>query len=363
MKLPDVTQWLLWSVAVLIAAAGGYLATLIGTPLPWMLGAMVATATAMALGVHIGGRTLTFPQFPRMAFITIIGVAIGGAAGPGMWRELGAWWPSLLGVGVFVLICQTLNYQLFRRIAGYDRATAYYCAAPGGLIESVQLGEEAGGDPMLLTLQHFSRITVTVTTVPLIYWAMRGEAVGSAAGVSIDRGAVIGFTDFLLLAGCALLGGWGGKRIGLPAAVITGPILLSTIVHGAELTQAQPPDWLISMAQLVIGLGLATRFGGIQLRQLVQSVGLGAVSVAIMLSVGATLAALLQAAGAQPFQVLLMCYSPGGVVEMGLIALSLGVSPIMVTLHHIARIGFTVVAIPLAGRWLMGFGEEVRQGR
>ena len=56
------------------------------------------------------------------------------------------------------------------------------------------------------------------------------------------------------------------------------------------------------------------------------------------------------AAGDHSFQILLMCYAPGGVVEMGLIALSLGVSPIMVTLHHVVRIGFTVIAIPLIGR-------------
>jgi hypothetical protein len=38
---------------------------------------------------------------------------------------------------------------------------------------------------------------------------------------------------------------------------------------------------------------------------------------------------------------------------MGLIALSLGVSPIMVTLHHIVRIGFTVIAVPLVGRRML----------
>ena len=38
---------------------------------------------------------------------------------------------------------------------------------------------------------------------------------------------------------------------------------------------------------------------------------------------------------------------------MGLIALSLHVSPVMVTLHHIVRIVFTVVAVPLVGRRLV----------
>lgn len=353
LPFPSARDALGWTAALAIAAAGGFAATLIGAPLPWLLGAMVATAVAMGLGVRVAGQPLDFPQAPRMAFIAIIGIAIGGTAKPGMWADLGEWWPSLAAVGVFVLIAQALNYLFFRRVAGYDRPTAYYCATPGGLIESVQLGEEAGGDVVLLTMQHFARITITVTLVPFLYWAIVGEAVGSAAGVSIDQGAPVGLADVLILGFCALAGGWGGRRIGFPAAIITGPIILSTIAHGTGLTQSQPPDWLIGVAQLVIGVGLAMRFGSMTRRHLIQGIGYGMVTVVIMLSLGALTAGALDAAGDHPFDVLLMCYAPGGVVEMGLIALSLGVSPIMVTLHHIVRIGFTVIVVPLIGRMVL----------
>jgi uncharacterized membrane protein AbrB (regulator of aidB expression) len=90
----------------------------------------------------------------------------------------------------------------------------------------------------------------------------------------------------------------------------------------------------------------------------VQGIGLGALTVSLMILIGAAMAWSLSLTGEHPFQVLLMCYVPGGVVEMGLIALSLGVSPVMVTLHHIIRIGFTVVAVPLAGRWVLGRAEK-----
>lgn len=354
MTLPDARQWVVWAVALALGAVGGTACKAVGTPLPWLLGGMVTTAVALGAGMTVAGRPLSFPSGPRLAFITIIGVAIGGTARPGMWVEVADWWGSLLGVGVFVGLAQTLNYQLFRRLAGYDRPTAYYCATPGGLIESVQLGEEAGGNVTLLTVQHFARIALTVTLVPLIYWALRGEAVGSSAGVSLERpGADFGLPDVLLLAACAALGGWGGQRMGFPAAIITGPVILSAIVHGAGLTEAQPPDWLISVAQLVIGIGLAMRFRGMSRRLLVQGIGLGAATVCLMLSLGAALGWALSLTGEHSFQVLLMCYAPGGVVEMGLIALSLGVSPVMVTLHHILRIGFTVIVVPLLGRHLV----------
>src|SRR3546814_3821816 len=77
-----------------------------------------------------------------------------------------------------------------------------------------------------------------------------------------------------------------GRRIGLPAAIITGPVILSTLVHALGWTDAVPPPWLISVAQLVIGVGLALRFGGMTRRLLTQGIGFGAASVALMLSIG-----------------------------------------------------------------------------
>ena len=338
----------MWATALIVAAAGGLIAREIGSPLPWLIGAMCATAATLLLGVRPFGQEFAFPQQPRTAFIAIIGIAIGGSADPGMWAEATRYWMSMLAIPVFIGLAQVVNYQFFRRVAGYDTATAYYCATPGGLIESVQLGEEAGGDAALLTVQHFSRITITVVSVPFIYLILRGEAVGSAAGVSLDHDVPIGVFDVIVLVACGAIGVLGGRKIGLPAGIITGPILMSVLVHGLGITAAQPPDWLISVAQVVVGVGLAMRFRGLPPSALTRGMAYGAVTVAIMLSLGGVLAGVLSALGAQSFQVLFMCFAPGGVVEMGLIALSLGVSPLIVTFHHILRILVTVVAVPMA---------------
>lgn len=349
--LPDLRQLLVWVVALAIGALGGAVCHLIGTPLPWLLGSMISVGIAMGARLKVAGRPLDFPESLRKVFIAVIGIAIGASAEPGMIAELGQWWLSLLGVGVFVVIAQGMNYQLFRRFAGYDPATAYYCANPGGLVESVELGAEAGGDVARLVIQHFSRITLTVMIIPLIYWLMRGEVVGSAAGVVLGNiGAPVGMRDVALLVGCGIIGGWGGQKVGLPAAIITGPVILSTLVHALGWTDAALPGWLISLAQLAIGISLALRFGSLTRRLLLQGLGLGALSVVLMLGLGGLMAIGLALIGEHDFQTLLMCFAPGGVVEMGLVALSLNVSPVMVTLHHVLRISFTVVVMPLIGR-------------
>ena len=48
-----------------------------------------------------------------------------------------------------------------------------------------------------------------------------------------------------------------------------------------------------------------------------------------------------------------MSFSPAGVIEMSLIALTLGANPVFVTAHHIIRLFVTVMITPLMyHRWL-----------
>lgn len=333
-----------------LAIAGALAARAIGAPLPWMLGSMVAVAAVVLAGIRVAGRGPEFPASLRLYCVPVIGVLIGGALTPGALEAALDWWPAAAAMLLFVPAAHALNYLIFRRLGGYDRPTAFWSAAPGGLIESIELGTEAGGDTRLLTIQHFARIAVTVTAVPLIFLALRGEAVGSAAGVSLPGSGTLGPADALTLAAAAVVGGIGGRKIGLPAGVIVGPILVSGALHLGGITSAQPPGWIIAAAQLVIGLSLGLRFAGLERRRALRGLWLAGVSVGTMLALGAGLAALLAAATGQPWEVMLLCYAPGGIVEMGLVALSLHASPVFVTALHIFRILLTVSLAPLGWR-------------
>ena len=48
---------------------------------------------------------------------------------------------------------------------------------------------------------------------------------------------------------------------------------------------------------------------------------------------------------------LFLAYTPGGVTEMGLIALSMALSPVVVSGHHVFRIFLTVGVAALSTRW------------
>ena len=48
---------------------------------------------------------------------------------------------SLIAIVLFILAAQAFNMTVFQRLGGYDRATAFYCSAPGGLMESIALAK------------------------------------------------------------------------------------------------------------------------------------------------------------------------------------------------------------------------------
>ena len=327
-------------------AVGGVAASLIGAPLPWLLGGLFASAlVVVATPEGVGGAPWRPANGLRNLFVVVIGGMIGGAFTPELLAGAAGWGPSLLGLAIYTLAAHGLIYAAYRRL-GMGRATAWFAAAPGGLIENIMLGEQAGGDVRRITLLQFGRIAAAVTLVPLAYSAWLGEAVGSAAGARFEGGEGATGRDLLVLVGAGLGGVLGARALRVPAGVIVGPVLASAAAHGTGLTAAQVPANLVALAQLVIGVGLGLRFGGLTARELGLALSISGLGVAATLALALGAALLAAPFASEGAAVLVLAYAPGGIIEMGLIALSLGASPVFVTAHHVLRLLLTVTVSP-----------------
>ena len=109
---------------------------------------------------------------------------------------------------------------------------------------------------------------------------------------------------------------------------------------------------MIAVAQLVIGSGIGARFSGFTLWEVARTLRSGLGLVLAMF--GATLAvgALAHYLTGAPPLALFLALSPGGVAEMSLVALALGIEPAYVATHHIIRICLVVMMAGPAFRWL-----------
>ena len=331
---------------LVLGGIGGYGASLLHTPMPYLVGSLATTATYTVLVSHYQNRKIPFTRNARWGFMAVIGVMIGASFDQTLLELLPQLWLSILGVLGFVLLIQFIGYRFFRYVGNYDVPTATFAAMPGGLIESVEMGVQAGGDIRILSVQHFSRIIMVVLIVPFSFFIWSGETVGSAAGQEMSVMAW-GPEDVILILGLAGMGVFIGKILRFPAYHIIGPLVVSSIIHALGLLDVSSPGWLLSVSQWVIGVGLGVTFSGITLTILMRTFGLGFLFVSFSLGVGWGFAWCLSKFLPLPTEDLFICFAIGGVTEMGLIALSLGVSPVIVAVHHLFRISFTVLVAKL----------------
>jgi len=319
--------------ALAIGAVGGAVFWWLALPLPWMLGALcTSTVAAMARWPIASTRRI------RPPLSAVIGIFLGSGFTPQLFERVADWVPSLLTLFVFLLASGGLSAVYLHRLAGFKRPTAFYAAMPAGMVEMVLQGGANGGDERWIALIHGGRILVVVFTIPFLFQYFGGFDIsgrGALAAAKPWPGAI----DVAILTVCAVVGWWLAALLRLPAAQLTGPMLLSAAVHMAGLTTAAPPRELVNIAQIVLGTSVGSQFIGTPPAYFAKALGHSLVVVVIML--GLTLGLSLAVAWAVPgidLAMMILALAPGGLIEMGLIALALGADLAFVSLHQLLRI-------------------------
>lgn len=332
------------ALALAIGTAGGWAATHLAIPLPWMIGAMIATTTAAVAGVPIMVWTPL-----RTLFVAVLGVMLGSGFTPEILGQMADWAASLTALTACAAASAAVGTWFFHKVAGYDRATSYFAAMPGGLSEMIVVGEAMGGNTRTISLIHGARVLLVVLTLPFAFQLLMGYDPGDGAAPGpafLD----IAPRDLAILAACGLVGYFGARAIRIPAAQITGPMLVSAAVHLTGATDVGPPEEAVAAAQVVIGSVVGSRFAGTRIGEILNTVLWAAAGTAVLLAVTLAFAWVVSRITALDFAVLTLAFAPGGLAEMSLVALALGMEATFVATHHIIRIVLIVVLAPLVFR-------------
>ena len=230
-------------------------------------------------------------------------------------------------------------------------------------MEMVLLGKAMGGDLRTISLVHSVRIMLVVFIIPFWFRLFEGYEPRQTTGMAGIGDLTL--ADAGLLVACAAAGLWVAGRLRLPAAPLIGPMILSAAIHMAGLTAARPPLELVAVAQVVFGTSIGCRFVGVSLgrfRGVLTAAFLGTVFLTALSGLFAFVLALV--AGI-PFSALLLAFSPGGLPEMSLITLAMGIDIAFVSTHHLSRIVLVIVLAPiifsLLAKWL-GISEQQGDG-
>ena len=335
-----------YALALAIAALGGTVFYLLGLPLPFMLGAMSFCAVAAIAGAPV---TSPLPIRPPMA--AIIGAMLGAGFTTAVLADMVRWAVPLMGLVLFMLASVLVSVTYLRRVAGYDARTAYFAGMPGGLADMAIIGEAAGGDMRKIAMTHATRILIVVFTVPFFVRYVSGVELPAVRPDSVsilDVEPVV----FLWLVGTCVGGVLLAHLLRMPAKYILGPMLVSAVIHALGWTDYKLPYELVIVAQIVLGAGIGCRFAGLRPREIGSMIVAGVGSTVLLLLITAAFAYGVDAvSGLNPLS-LFLAYSPGGLMEMGLVAIAIGIDTAFVAAHHIVRIALVGLFAPLTFRLL-----------
>ena len=327
-----------YGLAFGLGLAGGALFDWLNSPLPWFIGPMLANAIFAIAGAPVLG-----PNFLRPVALPVLGVVLGSAFVPEIFANASSWAISLAMIPLFIIVSTAVNFTYFRKMARQDKVTAYLSSVPAGLNDMVLLGDEYGGDTRQIALAHAMRIMISVIGIAALLVLVKGVS-GSAAPRPVLHVTDLSLKAGLILAGCAVLGPTVGRLLRLPAKAMLGALLLSAAAHLSGLVHDGPPTLFSLAAQLVLGSCIGARFAGVPLASAALSLLHGLVSALLSISVSASVATLAVIfAGLDYFEALLG-YSPGGLMEMSLLALAINQSVAYVTIAHTARYVFVMFA-------------------
>lgn len=328
-------------------ALGGWLFSLAGIPLAWMIGAMLFTAMTAVAGVRLQG-----PGKGRAAMIAILGVMLGSAFTPDILEQASSWIISIVILLIFVVVVTVFLAWGFQRFGGLPRREAILSATPGGFGEMILIAESYGADVRSISLIHATRVMFTVMLIPFYFRIFEGYVPPEASPMGAMNDLPI--KDGLILLVCGVIGYMGARKLKVPAAALLGPMFVSAVVHFMGFTQAKPPGELVNLAQIVIGTNVGCRFVGVKRNQLINPVGIGVIGAGITLGLAMGAAAMLNALTSLDKYALWIAFAPGGLAEMTLISLAMHIDVAFVSTHHIIRILFIVSAIGVVSRLLFG---------
>jgi membrane AbrB-like protein len=278
---------------------------------------------------------------------TMLGVAVGATFTWALVVTMAGMWTTLILVPLMVFLIGLIGVPYFQRLWGFDFATSYYGAMPGGLQDMLLFGEEAGGDVRALSLIHATRVMVIVVALPFILQGYWGVDLSNPPGVPA---ASLPLAQLILMVVCGVAGWQIAKAVGLFGSSILGPMILSAILALSGVLQHRPPAEAIWMAQFFIGMTVGTKYAGVTGAEVRRDVAaaLGFCLILLVLS-GAFVEAIHLLDLAPPMETLL-AFAPGGQAEMTVLALIAGADMAFVIAHHVLRIVMVILGAPIAAR-------------
>ena len=323
-------------VTLAIGAFGGLLFTFLHIPGGAMSGSVIAVAltTVYARPTPLGGPL-------RVLALSTMGMAIGTVVGPDTFANMAAYPGSMALMALCVVLMTLASTAVWTLLMGWPPAMALLSSVPGSMSYILSVSMSLGADAAKVAVVQMSRVIFLVTVLPfIVVWESGGQH-AALAQTAVDPLSVIAPTLAIGIVTGAIL-----TRVGMGGGMLFGALAASGVIHYLGYGEGRAPGWVLVGGQILLGSWVGTRFVGFDWR-LFGKICIGTTaSVGAAMGVSVLFAMTVSTFFDVSFGTTLMAYAPGGQDAMMILALSLGVDPIFVSAHHLARYFLINLTLP-----------------
>ena len=342
-RWPPSPALILGQVRMIAASlAGGAVFAYANVPAGWLAGGMLGV---VLLAIAKRGAPIAAP-IRNLAMLTA-GLSIGAGVTPQMLRGLSAYPASLALMFTAVGFMTAGSVWYLRRMTGFDRATALMASFPGALSYVFAVAAELNADLQRIAVVQVLRVFILTAIVPLI--AAGSITPAAQAPHTYDSAGML-----VLLACAGLALGLALTRLQVAGGMIFGAMFASAFLHGSGVAPGAIPAGFQIMGQVLIGAWIGARFVGFNWPLLRQSAAAALGSFVLAGTIGGAFAGLTSGLLHLRFAETFIAFAPGGLEAMTLLAFALGLDPLYVGIHHLARFILLSAGVPIVVRLYLG---------
>jgi membrane AbrB-like protein len=339
-------------VSLALCVAAGAIFAGLRTPLPWMIGPLVAMAV-----LNFSGARLRAPWGARQAGQVIIGTALGLYFTPVVAQQVLSYWHLLLLAALLAILIACACAWLLHGVTDTDRTTAFFASVPGGAAEMAVLAERFGARVDRVAIAQSMRIVAVVIVVPfgLTYSGVHGADVYVPATSTLDWGQ-LALLLLIATAGSGVL-----ALVRAPNAFMLGALFSVIALTVGELHFSAMPPIVSNIGQLLIGCALGGRFERSFFDRVPRFIAATLASIALAIGLAAVLGAALAWAYGLPMPSVVLATAPGGIAEMCITAKVLQLGVPLVTAAHVTRVLVLVTGTGALYRLARAAAAKVRK--
>ena len=336
------------ALALAVAIPAGALLAWLETPIPWMIGPMVAVATLNLLGI----RAFALPYGRQMGQV-ILGSAIGIYFTPPVLVALGANALPILLTTFSAFAIGGVGALVMSRVSGVDGKSAFFASIPGGSMAMANLAEKYGATMPPVAVAHSLRVSILVIVIPfgLTYGGIHIEPSSFRPEFSLDYSILIPW-----LAASLVLGELS-ERLRFHNGCLLTPLFVGAILALNGVTLSEVPSWLTDFAQLMFGLILGERYERAFFAKHKLFIPFALVNATFIIIASAAVALGISWAFGIPLATMIIATAPGGMAEMAIVAQALQMAIPTVMAFHLFRIIIVNMGtqyIYIAAMWARG---------